>query len=610
MPYGDVHDWSGQLRRRHLTAADVTKWDAAFPNVWSYERARGNYIPPEDVIGSRISWPRMPYLCKPCGCYLCGQDFETKNALLDHWVEAHVRNQEDISCARVEEEIRKRLFWHEAMDGPFEICGQEHRRIVGAYAQHQTHSMPGSGCLNYTKSFDSVGRQLSGCAICARNLWLEDLYDMDLFTRPATGETEAKADSALDGGDNGAGDDAEIALEAPSAPARRARFIVHPSCAAKVNTLLSAESYGKRWPRIPKHELVASSVQHPHVQEWRWLLHTRRIDDIVLDESGQATMVKVCEDCGKELSRERSTALLMPKFALANDNWMGRVPFDFTPGGEPLREMEIKSLARARMCVQKVIAEPEKQGPRSGRQGGLRGNSIAFPQAKVEVCRAEELPPPREEAIRFMSETIVIAMAGVDVEDLHRAKWAQIRRTPYIKASEFLTSHNKHYVDVKINYPRAKETFAEAGETSEAVLLQAVPITVSENLKCRMEGPAEAVDGICNHEQVVAIDDEAVVSESDNEVDLNAAIPDPDHPEEAFPPLHVCADGLASSDVDEIQAIRKLYAEWEHLQALVCVVLMKKDFISVYVCLPCRNNVSKYSSLSLMRQTFFCILWF
>ena len=83
----------------------------------------------------------------------------------------------------------------------------------------------------------------------------------------------------------------------------------------------------------------------------------------------------------------------MPKCALANDNWIGRMPFPFTPLGEPLHDMEWKSLARARMCVNKIIAEPEKPGPREAKQGGLRGNSIVFPQAKVELCRGLEYPP-------------------------------------------------------------------------------------------------------------------------------------------------------------------------------------------------------------------------
>jgi len=256
----------------------------------------------------------------------------------------------------------------------------------------------------------------------------------------------------------------------------------------------------------------------------------------------------------------------MPKYALANDNWIGRMPFDFTPGGEPLRDMEIKSLARARMCVQKVIAEPEKSGPRADRQGALKGNSIAFPQARVELCRSKEFPPPAEEAARFMSETVVIAMAGANVEDLHNAKWAEIRKEPYVNAGRFMTQHNMFHGDMSVNPDRATEAFAEAGRTSEAVLQQAVPITVSDELRCRLEGPAETGDAGVSHERTVAVDGELIASESEEEPGLNAAIPDADHPEAALPPMHVCADELTSGDLDELQALRKVHAELEKLQ--------------------------------------------
>ena len=159
----------------------------------------------------------------------------------------------------------------------------------------------------------------------------------------------------------------------------------------------------------------------------------------------------VCYPCGLSLSRDNKSYVHMPKYALANDNWIGRMPFPFTPFGEPLHDMEWKSLARARMCVNKIIAEPEKPGPREAKQGGLRGNSIAFPQAKVELCRGLEYPPIDEEATRFMSETVTIAMAGVNIEDLHKAKWAQARRQPYINAATFLTQHNKYHTDMSVN---------------------------------------------------------------------------------------------------------------------------------------------------------------
>ena len=93
----------------------------------------------------------------------------------------------------------------------------------------------------------------------------------------------------------------------------------------------------------------------------------------------------------------------MPLNGLTNDNWIGRMPFAFLPDGEPLHDMEVKSLARGRMCVQKIIAEPERRGPHEGRQAGLRGNSIGFPQARVTILESKELPAPPEEAARFLS---------------------------------------------------------------------------------------------------------------------------------------------------------------------------------------------------------------
>ena len=83
---------------------------------------------------------------------------------------------ESLDQERVEEEVRKRLFWEESMHGPFEVRGQEHRRTVGAHATHQTHSFPGTGGLNYNNQSEATGRQLSGCAICARSMWLEEAW--------------------------------------------------------------------------------------------------------------------------------------------------------------------------------------------------------------------------------------------------------------------------------------------------------------------------------------------------------------------------------------------------------------------------------------------------
>ena len=348
-------------------------------------------------------------------------------------------------------------------------------------------------------------------------------------------------------------------------PARKAHFRVEPHLAEKVNKLLSLANYAKRWPLIPKHELWASSVAHPHRPEWRWLLHTRRLPDLCLDEHRCAPLVKVCHDCGHALSAEPT----MPRYALANDNWIGRVPFPLRPGGDPLRDMEIRSLARARVCVNKIIAEPDKKGPPDQRQRGLVGNFICFPQAKVDVLRSKELPAPAAEAERFLGESVVIALAGADVEDLSNAKWANVRKGEYMDAGRFFTSHSVSYADMTCNQRRADEEMDEAGSVPNSVRQLAVPIEVSERLKYKLDGPADTGDAGHEHESCVNIDGQDCISEHEADEEQHAAIPDPEFPPEALPAMSFCADSVNSGDLDELQAVRKVHAELEALQESV-----------------------------------------
>ena len=588
----DVRDRKGVLLRRQLSDNDIARWEQALGSDWRWSepRQRQAYIAGSIVDGSRHEWPRLPYFSKPCGCYLCGEDFDSKLDLVAHWRDAHIDAAADVKDAltsgQLEEEVRKRIFHDEQMAGPFEIRGQEHRRVVGAFATHQTHCAPGSGCMNdHTTKRPTTARALGGCAICARSMWLEDLYEMDLFTKPAEHDREPDPEELHR-------DHVEHATT--TAPTRR--FFVRPECAAKVNTLLSAEAYSQRWPLIPKHELWASSVQHPHRPEWRWLLHTWRCPDVSLDEHGVAPPVHVCHDCGHALEGDQPRRIFMPKYALANDNWMGRMTFAFQPMDDSsnnpvqpadgrLSDMERRSLARARVCVSKIIAEPEKAGPRSERQGGLRNNTIAFPQARVEHLLGHELPAAKEEAARFMSESVVIAMAGSDVYDLHRARWAEVRRRPYLDAARFLTCHDVYYSDVTVNEARAEAELAESGRTTEAVLEQAVPIEISEALRHRLDGPADTGGAGTVHteptgeediegETCVAVDGEPVESDSGSGEDDDPAcaprtIPDPEYPSDVLPAMHFCADELGSADLDELQAVREVHAELQALQEAV-----------------------------------------
>ena len=565
--YNDQKSEAGFLIRRQLVTADVTKWERAIPKnlLWESVREKTHYLPGCCVEALRYIWPRTPFLCKPCGCYLCGADFNSKPDLLQHWRDAHIQLPQEekdlLQDLQIEEEMRKRIFFDEALEGPYEVRGQEHRRVVGACACHQTQSLPGSGEVGFQSPMThAVPRHLSGCAVCARSFWIEDLHEMDLFAKPLQQPVSESPEHHPEGEPSD--------FPAHAARAKRGRFAVNPACLEKVNSLLSVREYARRWPKIPKHELLASSGPHPHKPGLRWLLHTRRIPEMSLNDEGLAPLVHVCRDCGVHLSQDDPKKLSMPKYALANDNWIGRLPFVMAPGGESLTEFEIKSLARGRMCVNKVIAEPEKRGPRDARQGGLRGNSIAFPQAKVELRKSQELPPPPEEAAEFLSKCMVIALAGADVEDLHNAKFAEIRRQPYVDAGHFLTNHDLFYEDMQVNETRAAEEFAESGRTSQAVLQQATRVlNVNEYVEHKLSGPADTGEAGVAHESITQVDGEAVESEEDDEEPhVNAGLPDEEFPADSLPTMHFCADELTSGDLDELQAIYKIRAEMQSME--------------------------------------------
>ena len=121
------------------------------------------------------------------------------------------------------------------------------------------------------------------------------------------------------------------------------------------------------------------------------------------------------------------------------------------------------------------------------------------------------------------------------------------------------------YTGVTVNDERAKELFAEGGRTSEAVLQQAIPVVSNGELQHRLQGPADTGCAGVPHEQVATIDGDEV-SEDEGELDVNAALPDEEFSQEALPTMHFSASDMSGGDMDELQAIRKVYAELKELQ--------------------------------------------
>jgi hypothetical protein len=188
---GMVRNTRSTLLRRKLSQAAVELWESEFGTAWHWlpGREKGIYIPGSAVIGDRHEWSREPFFCKAVGCYLCGSDFDSKRELVSHWRDEHLdlppAIKAEICDYQVEETIRSRIFYQEHFNGPYEVRGQEMRRVIGTHATHQTQSVPGSGSMNHNMPLrNAQPRQLGGCVICAREFWTEDLYQLDLFTQP------------------------------------------------------------------------------------------------------------------------------------------------------------------------------------------------------------------------------------------------------------------------------------------------------------------------------------------------------------------------------------------------------------------------------------------
>ena len=142
-------------------------------------------------------------------------------------------------------------------------------------AHFQQFCHPGSKG-NFFSSGKEVPRCEAACAICAQKDYLEHRHKLSLFgAAPEHHGQELCSDAA---GDLGNVSEGEGEADAPRTRALlKHRGVYCLQSPELVQKLLDVDSYIRRWPLIPSEELHASSVEHPDHQEWRWLLHSRRV---------------------------------------------------------------------------------------------------------------------------------------------------------------------------------------------------------------------------------------------------------------------------------------------------------------------------------------------
>ena len=177
-------------------------------------------------------------------------------------------------------------------------------------------------------------RAEAACALCARLDWKEHRYELNLFAQPPASLTASRRFKE-DSSSSSSEEEQRVVLN-KGGKQTKVDAVAYVDRPEKLQEFLSVERYAERWPLIPIEGLHASSVQHPDNPSWRWLLHSRRVP--VLSPSCSSTddtdsrpscagtgdptkTVWVCKECKRDVT---GTKPLLPLFALANDNWIGR----------------------------------------------------------------------------------------------------------------------------------------------------------------------------------------------------------------------------------------------------------------------------------------------
>ena len=222
--------------------------------------------------------------------------------------------------------------------------------MVQSFQFFRLHSVP-SSFNDYTlkATAQAVRRREEACAVCAVRDWLENRYPVRLFTTASRTTTWKKffygvADAANEDGEDECRSHSTEDEDASGGPHPascsllidgESNFCVGPK--EKVHALLDVERYIQEWPLIPIAELHASSVQHPDDRSMRWLLHSRRVTCLHIDDvpklaqpsalprcagiGDKDATVWVCKLCVLSLCIQNPK---MPPLALANSFFGGR----------------------------------------------------------------------------------------------------------------------------------------------------------------------------------------------------------------------------------------------------------------------------------------------
>ena len=214
-------------------------------------------------------------------------------------------------------------------------------------------------------------------------------------------------------------------------------------------------------------------------------------------------MVPVCFDCEASLNKVPVT---MPKFALANGLWLGRLPpiaswakASITASQPCLGHRMLMPLARVAMI--NVVCRPGGNDDHGSwqdafNQKGLRGSVIMFPNALQP--KVDEFPQPD------LADIFAAVFVGIKSTDLTQATFAKVNKEDFKKEAEFVMKTNAVYNKARFreelvedSQERVQECFVFQDESSEADAKNEGDTPEDEGLAgdMRQTGPSAAVEG-------------------------------------------------------------------------------------------------------------------
>lgn len=375
--------------------------------------------------------PAEPLNASPWFCRLCGAEADGSRSLEQHF------DQEHVSVA----EARKRLFALVVHGGPTPVPWSRARRIIDRFDEELR--LPGHR---------GKPRAQVACVVCARLWWAHEVRRVHLFSPPpevAPGVPDAGTRPAPASRPIYEAESSEAVAGGPPATQLGA------DQQQRLCELLCPVRYAERWPHLwqsleNRAEFLGSCVWHPHLHV-PLLLHQRRVVLLPSDtDEGRRTAddrvaSDVCPDCWNALGR---AVPVMPRYALANDNWLGRMPAELVDLADGCRRL----LPRARCCVDLIVLHGAGQPSHLPKQRGLLGNHILLPQSTPsEVLGA--LPPMPGESDSLASHFGAVFVDRVDA-DLARHRVFSVPRAQYERAVRCLQRTSPMYANVQLTAGR------------------------------------------------------------------------------------------------------------------------------------------------------------